>query len=109
MLSTRAKLGWISVVLMVGSLIGYAWEHGGGPGFYAASLFKVGTITSLAWLAYPQLVELPRFATVTVAGIVVTGIVLSPGGLASVARSLVVVGPVLFLLFSISRRIGGSK
>ena len=109
MLSTRAKLGWISVVLLAGSLIGYAMEQNGGPRYYAASLFKVGIITSLAWLAYPQLIELPRFATVAVAGIVVAGVVLSPGGLASVARTLVVVGPVLFLLFSISRRIGGSK
>lgn len=109
MISTRVKLGWISVALMVGSLVEYALEQNGDPQYFAASLFKVGMITSLAWLAYPQLMELPRFATVAVAGIVIAGVILSPGGLASVARTLVVVGPMLLLLFSVSRRIGGSK
>jgi len=109
MISVRTRLAWVSIILLVLSGVGYALDPSGDHRFYTGSLLRVGIVTSLTWLAYPQLADVPRLLVLVIAVGVGLAVVMSPGGLASIARAAVVAGPVLLLLLSVTRRWGAGK
>ena len=95
----RPTLGAISLTLIVTSAV--IWFIPGASDDWAFAqgvCVKVGTVLLMAWVAYPQLERLSLWKTVTV--MVVGGImILRPQLIPVLARILVVLAPLLFVIW----------
>ena len=66
--STRSKIGWIGLVLMAVGMAAFVPGPFSSMRFLAGAAMKVGMVCALTWLAYPQLVLLPRWFAASVVG-----------------------------------------
>lgn len=100
-------LGWrrhallaIAIILIVaGVLLGWLGAKGGGQLAEGVCL-KTGMVTLMWWLALPQLRKLNPYAMGTV-GVVAIVAIVRPQVLVVVARLMIPLAPVLFLLWGL--------
>lgn len=94
----RHALFAISIAMLAGGLLLGQYDSASQSEFLRAILLKVGIVLFMLWLALPQLQKLNWFAIIPVGCIAVLAVV-RPQLIVIIARVVVPLAPVLFLIW----------